>query len=75
MDRAVKDLDASTASEAVRGTAHQAVMDLAAISTRVSESFECWPQLAMHLDSPSGELAQAACWLRGASGRVRDHDA
>lgn len=75
MDRAVKDLDASMAREAVRGTAEQAVMDLAAICARVSESFDCWPELAMQLDSLSGELAQAAGWLRGASGRVGDHDA
>lgn len=75
MDRAVKDLDASMAREAVRGTAQQTVMDLAAISARVSGSLDSWPQLAAQLDSLSGELAQAAGWLRRASGRIGDRDA
>jgi hypothetical protein len=71
----VKDLDASMAREAVRGTAQQAVMDLAAICARVSESCDGWPQLATQLDSLSAELAQAAGWLRGASVRGGEHDA
>jgi hypothetical protein len=71
----VKDLDASLAGEAVRGTAQQAVMDLATICARISESGDGWPQLAAQLDSLSAELAQAAGWLRGASVRVGGHDA
>jgi hypothetical protein len=71
----VKDLDASMAREAVRGTAQQAVMDLATICARVSESSDGWPQLATQLESLSGELAQAAGWLRGASGQGGEHDA
>jgi hypothetical protein len=71
----VKDLDASLASEAVRGTAQQAVMDLATICARVSESCDGWLQLAAQLDSLSAELAQAAGWLRGGSVRVGEHDA
>jgi hypothetical protein len=71
----VKDLDAPMPREAVRGTAQQAEMDLAAIYARVSESCDGWPQLAAQLDSLPAELAQAAGWLRGASGRGGKHDA
>lgn len=71
----MKDLDASMTHEAVRGTAQQALVDLAAICTRVSDSRDGWPQLAAQLDSLSTELAQAASWLRGVSAQVGAHDA
>ena len=71
----MKDLDASMAREAVRGTAQQAGMDLAAICARVSENATAGLSWRLSWTVSRSNLAQAAGWLRGASVQGSEHDA
>lgn len=77
--RPVAEQDALIAHTAVLGTVRQAMLDLGIVATRLADvqaglvtaGERGYSQLATQLDSLSAELAQAAGWLRGATGDLR----